>query len=82
MFASRQLGVACLPCAGSQPLGQSHFCVTSPVLIDPEMGKIVKGLVANSYAEFRVRLLTDREEVFLYTLVLELETVRKTTEPN
>jgi hypothetical protein len=44
-----QLGAACLPCAGSQPLGQTHFCVTPAVLIDPEMSKIVRSVPAMRY---------------------------------
>jgi hypothetical protein len=43
------------------------------------MWNVPRELVANSYAEFRVRLLSDSQEVYLYTLVLELTAVRQNT---
>jgi hypothetical protein len=69
-----QVGVACLPCSGQQPLGVSHFQVNPPVQLDPDLAAIYKGLVANGYAEFRVRLLKETQhEVMFFTLILRLE---------
>lgn len=45
---NNQLGVACLPCSGKQPLGVSYFQVLPPVQLDPEMGRIFRGLVAQA----------------------------------
>lgn len=43
---------------GSQALGLSFFASTKVVKIDPELSMLVKHLIANSFAEFKIRLLS------------------------
>jgi hypothetical protein len=44
------------------------------VQLDPDLAAIYKGLVANGYAEFRVRLLKETQhEVMFFTLILRME---------
>eukprot|EP00899_Mesostigma_viride_P019030 jgi/Mesvir1/27128/Mv20802-RA.1 len=56
-----RVGASCIPCApdGVTPLGPTFFAATRPLLLDPELGKIVKGLLGNAFAEFEVRLLEE-----------------------
>ena len=52
-----RLGVACLPCRGTSPLGPSLFAAAPEVTMDPELGNLVKRIIGKGVAEFAVEIL-------------------------
>ena len=48
----------CCGRANLQALGMSFFASTKPVKIDPELSMLVKHLISNGYAEFKIRLIS------------------------
>ncbi len=46
-----------------QALGMSFFASTKPVKIDPELSMLVKHLISNGYAEFKIRLISAKASV-------------------
>mmetsp|Transcript_7479 Transcript_7479/g.18400 ORF Transcript_7479/g.18400 Transcript_7479/m.18400 type:complete len:278 (+) Transcript_7479:1-834(+) len=78
------LGVSCLPCDGSVPLGPSYFAATQQIEVDPEMGALVKAFVGQDKAKFSVNLLSADNVVAKMYLIFtsssfELRTKSKTS---
>ena len=57
------LGVACLPCEGQIPLGPSYFARIARIEVDPDLGGLVKSLVDQGRAKFKVNLLSVKDVV-------------------
>ncbi|QDZ23299.1 hypothetical protein HOP50_10g58370 [Chloropicon primus] len=78
------IGVSCMPCERTVPLGPSYFAFTQQIEVDPEMGGLVKSLVGQDKAKFSVNLLSAENVVAKMYLIFtsssfELRTKSKTS---